>query len=148
MAKKTRRRHSKGASVSSIGTKAKVAAAGAAYGYAKEQTKWLADAGGKPYEVDAIGQDATFMVGAHLMAAHGPRITRKWFDYLALALAGHNGVKFGQSGFKMSGLASQDSDDLVGDVDSDDFEEDDADGAALNEAEDANAEAAEVLNNT
>jgi len=141
MAKKKRRRSTKGASITSIGTKAKVAAAGAAYGYAKEQTKWLRDAGGKPYQVDAVGQDATFMVGAHLMAAHGPRVTRKAFDYLALALAGHNGVKFGQSGFKMSG---EDEEDLVGDVDPADFEEGDGDPELEAAADELDAAAADV----
>lgn len=142
MAKRKRRRAS-GASgtLGKVGTKAKVFGAGAVYGYVKERTKLLTNAAGEPYRIDAIGQDATVMVAAHLAAKHGPRDTRRAFDYLGLAIAGKLGMQVGASGgdFKAALQGAGDDDDLVGALDSDDFEDiDDGDGDG---AEDIPAEA-------
>lgn len=126
--KKTRRRR-RTAATTNLMTRAKIFGAGAAYGWAKEQKGYLANVP----KVDAIGMDGTAMVAAHLYAKHGPRFGRKWADFLATALAGHNGVRFGLAGFQMSALQGMDYDDqdVVGALDPDDFLDEDLPEAAV-----------------
>lgn len=115
MAKKRRRRR-RGSSTSTVMKRAKVFGYTALYGYLSEQTTMLA----RVPTVDAVGKDATFMVGAHLMAKHGPRFTRNAMDSLATGLAGVVGLKFGQGGFKsISGYGEDDT--ILGEIDPADF---------------------------
>jgi len=115
MAKKKRRRR-RGTSTSTVMKRAKVFGWTAAYGYAKEQTTMLA----KVPTVETIGQDATMMVLAHLMAKHGPKFTRGPMDSVATGLAGVVGLRFGAGGFKsISGYGEDET--ILGEIDPADF---------------------------
>jgi len=117
MAKKKKRRSRRRSSSSKLMQRAKVMGWTALYGYLKEQRSMFANVP----KVDAIGQDATMMVGAHLLAKHGPSISRKAMDSLATGLAGVTGYRLGTSGFKGSSLQGESDEDLVGELDPEDF---------------------------
>jgi hypothetical protein len=113
-----RRARRRSAGSSRLMTRAKVAGWTAVYGYLKEQRNTFKDVP----KVDAIGQDATMMVVAHLAAKHGPRIVRGPLDSMATGLAGVVGYRLGASGFKLSSIQGPGDDgDLVGAVDPSDF---------------------------
>ena len=117
MPKKKRRRTRRRATSGKLMQRAKVGGWTALYAYLKEQKATFRNVP----KIDAIGQDATMMIAAHLLARHGPRVVKGPCDNLATGLAGVVGYRLGQSGFKLDSLQGDPDEDLVGELDPADF---------------------------